>query len=90
MGSAARADLRFLMEESGCAGGLLLVGEVTDVWSVEDHNPDPYPSCGVCAALVRQRDTATRNGTELTVEQCNAELRNHPHTGPPPAVTAHG
>lgn len=41
--------------------------------------PVPVEGCGVCGALAAQREEARQNGKAVTVRECNAELRNHPH-----------
>ncbi|MEV8406890.1 hypothetical protein AB0R12_14060 [Streptomyces niveus] len=38
----------------------------------------------MCAALAGQREEARRSGGMPTVEECNAELRSHPHHARPP------
>ncbi|MGO4747200.1 hypothetical protein AB4212_00895 [Streptomyces sp. 2MCAF27] len=47
--------------------------------SLASDVPKPAKGCGVCAALVKQRDAAAKNGSGVTVQNCNDELRNHPH-----------
>jgi hypothetical protein len=44
--------------------------------------PDPAPGCGVCRALVKQRDEAEARSDKSGVIDCNVELRNHPHGSP--------
>ncbi|MEU5024726.1 hypothetical protein [Streptomyces milbemycinicus] len=47
--------------------------------SLASDVPSPAKGCGVCAALVKQRDVAAKNSNVITVQNCNDELRNHPH-----------
>ncbi|MFE3253664.1 hypothetical protein [Streptomyces sp. NPDC059209] len=44
--------------------------------------PVAVEGCDVCAALAGQREDARRLGGEPTVEECNTELRSHPHHAP--------
>ncbi|MGW3723561.1 hypothetical protein [Streptomyces sp. NPDC000851] len=44
--------------------------------------PEPPAECGVCAALVRQRQEASARGDMSRVTDCNVEIRNH-HDVPP-------
>lgn len=41
--------------------------------------PVGVEGCGVCGALVDQRETAHGAGDLSKVRSCNAELVNHPH-----------
>lgn len=41
--------------------------------------PVGVEGCGVCGALVDQRETARGAGDLSKVQSCNAELANHPH-----------
>lgn len=43
--------------------------------------PTPMPGCGVCAALVKQREAARQRGDFSAVSDANVELRNHRHEG---------
>lgn len=46
--------------------------------------PMPPAECGVCQALVRQREQASGRGDLSRVTDCNVEIRNH-HEPPQPA-----
>lgn len=52
------------------------VGPVVPVAALE---PVGVEGCGVCGALVDQRETACGAGDLSKVRSCNAELANHPH-----------
>ncbi|WSZ87085.1 hypothetical protein OG584_21885 [Streptomyces sp. NBC_00859] len=41
--------------------------------------PKPAPGCGVCGALVSQRQTARDRGDLSAAADADAEIRNHPH-----------
>ncbi|WP_405575695.1 hypothetical protein OG317_37090 [Streptomyces sp. NBC_01167] len=41
--------------------------------------PSPVEGCGVCAALVKQREAARSRGNLSGVGDANVELRNHRH-----------
>ncbi|AVH56740.1 hypothetical protein C4B68_14215 [Streptomyces dengpaensis] len=41
--------------------------------------PDPAPGCGVCAALVSQRQAARDRGDLSAATDADVEIRNHPH-----------
>ncbi|MFF2940149.1 hypothetical protein ACFVSQ_09935 [Streptomyces niveus] len=45
--------------------------------------PVAVEGCDVCVALAGQREDARRSGGEPTVEECNTELRSHPHHARP-------
>lgn len=42
-------------------------------------DPAPTPSCAICVALGKQRETARMWGDLSTVVDCNVEIRRHPH-----------
>jgi len=39
--------------------------------------PEPLEDCGVCQALVKQREEALAAGDWSRVTDCNVEIRNH-------------
>ncbi|MFC4608677.1 hypothetical protein ACFO9E_12715 [Streptomyces maoxianensis] len=43
--------------------------------------PTPMPGCGVCTALVKQREAARQRHDLSAVSDANVELRNHTHGG---------
>lgn len=44
-------------------------------------DPPPVASCGVCAALGKERGEARAGGDGSRVSDLNVEIRNHPHAG---------
>ncbi|WP_411141265.1 hypothetical protein [Streptomyces sp. x-80] len=39
----------------------------------------PHPSCAVCVAAARRRECGHEAGSAVTVRECNAIIRQHPH-----------
>lgn len=62
--------------EGPCSHARASAGPVVLTAALE---PVGVEGCGVCGALVDQRETARGAGDLNKVRSCNAELANHPH-----------